>query len=106
MHGAFIDDADEKKVVLFTTRGNTTATVSTEVESAVSYTITATGTVRHVLNDMDPTKVHDVTQGVTKIVEARSIGSDGVLTFTSTDGGTFVVGEGAPASPKYFVFRK
>jgi hypothetical protein len=79
--GALYDDGTPRAVV-FSANG--------AALSGFSYTVTATGTVRHVVADL-AVGSYAVTQDGGALTTV-SAGVDGTITFTSTNGGTFAAG--------------
>lgn len=86
--GALYADATPR-VALFSDTG--------EARSGVTYSITASGTVRHVIADLAP-GTYAIRQNGTALA-SQTVGADGTLAFTSTDGGNFAVSSSMVVAP-------
>ncbi len=88
--GALYDDGAAPRVVLFSSDG--------AARTGVTYTTAYTGAGKHILLDLAQ-GVYFVTQGGTPIAAGLTVGSDGSLAFTATNGGTFAIAQGGPQPP-------
>lgn len=88
--GALYDDGVTPRVALFSTDGTS--------QTGVTYSTTYTGVGKHVVVDLAQ-GVYSVTQRGIAIALGLSVAPDGSLSFAATNGGTFVIAQGAAQPP-------